>query len=88
MGILRALPAFSWVQGLGFRVWGLGFRVYLGFRVQGSGFRVQGLGFRVYIRVLERRKSAALVKNPERDILLGDSWVLISKVISTLRQEP
>ena len=26
--------------GLGFRVQGLGLRVYLGFRVQGSGFRV------------------------------------------------
>jgi len=32
--------------GLGFGVWGLGFR--LGFRVTGSGFRVQVLGFKVY----------------------------------------
>ena len=47
----------SGVQGLGFRVWGQGFRVLglesgdqgLGFRVRGSGFRDQGLGFRVQI---------------------------------------
>jgi hypothetical protein len=31
-----ALVAFLWVQGLGFRVQGSGFR----FRVQGSGFRL------------------------------------------------
>ena len=30
-------------------VWGLGFRVGLGFRAWGLGFRVQGLGFRVLI---------------------------------------
>ena len=44
------------VLGLGFRVQGLGFRVFfatrladppLECRVQGSGFRVQGSGFRV-----------------------------------------
>jgi hypothetical protein len=35
-------------QGLGFGVWGLGFRVQgLGFGVYGLGFRVQGLGFRI-----------------------------------------
>ena len=34
---------------IGFRVWGLGFRVQgLGFRVWGLGFRVQGLGFGVW----------------------------------------
>ena len=32
---------------LGVRVWGLEFRVYLGFRVHGLGFIVQGLGLRV-----------------------------------------
>ena len=34
----------SRVQGLGFGVWGLGFRY--GSRVQGLGFGVWGLGFR------------------------------------------
>ena len=36
---------FSWVISapIGFRAWGLGFRV----RLQGLGFGVQGLGFRV-----------------------------------------
>ena len=34
------------VQGLEFRVWGLGSRVQgLGFRVKGLGFRIWGLGF-------------------------------------------
>ena len=34
-------------QGLGFRVWGSGFRVQgLGFGVWGVGFGVSGLGFR------------------------------------------
>ena len=38
------------VSGLGFRVcraWGLGFRIYVGFRVLGLGFRVWGLGLGV-----------------------------------------
>jgi hypothetical protein len=30
-----------------FGVEGLGFRVWLGFRVQGSGFRAQGAGLRI-----------------------------------------
>jgi hypothetical protein len=36
----------SWVRGLGFRVQGLGFRVYLG---GGWGLRVWNMGFRVYL---------------------------------------
>ena len=43
------MQAFSRVQGLGFRVSGLGFRAWgLGFRVSGLGLRAWGLGFRVW----------------------------------------
>ena len=36
------------LQRLGFRVWGLGFRVCTQFRVEGLEFRVFGSGFRVW----------------------------------------
>ena len=43
--IISGVQCFSvWVEGLEFRVWGLGFGVL----VWGLRFRSQGLGFRVY----------------------------------------
>ena len=62
----RGTGAYSPAEGLGFRVWGLGFGAWVwgsksivkgrGFRIQGSGlggrgFRIQGSGLGVRIRV-------------------------------------